>query len=68
MGEKWPIKFSLQCDFHGNCRGFFHAAKLRHGSDGFTVPPKEGMLRIFSPKKFDGQHSNHQTTEAASSI
>jgi hypothetical protein len=21
---------------------------------GFTSPPKEGMLRIFSPKKFDG--------------
>ena len=23
-----------------------HAADLRHGTDGFTSPPKEGMLRI----------------------
>jgi hypothetical protein len=22
--------------------------------DGFTSPPKEGMLKIFSPEKFDG--------------
>ena len=29
--------------------GFLHAVKLRHGTDGFTFPPKEGMLRIFSP-------------------
>jgi hypothetical protein len=26
---------------------------LRHGTDGFTSPPKEGMLRIFSPEKSD---------------
>ena len=25
-----------------------HAANLRHGTDGFTSPPKEGVLRIFS--------------------
>ena len=24
-----------------------HAVKLRHGADGFTSPPKEGVLRIF---------------------
>ena len=24
-----------------------HAANLRHGTDGFTSPPKEGVLRIF---------------------
>ena len=28
-----------------------HAANLRHGTDGFTSPPKEGVLRIFSPLK-----------------
>jgi hypothetical protein len=54
MGEKWPIKFCLQCDFHGNCRGFLRAAKLRHGTNGFTSPPKEGMMRILSPEKSDG--------------
>ena len=32
-------------------RDLLHAAKLRHGTDGFTSPPKEGVLRIFSPLK-----------------
>ena len=32
-----------------NSRNFLHAANLRHGKDGFTSPPKEGVLRIFSP-------------------
>jgi len=31
-----------------------HAINLRHGTDGFTSPPKEGALRIFSPEKSDG--------------
>jgi len=28
-------------------RDLLHAANLRHGTDGFTSPPKEGVLRIF---------------------
>jgi hypothetical protein len=32
-------------------RDLLHAANLRHGTDGFTSPLKEGMLRIFSPLK-----------------
>ena len=32
-------------------RDLLHAANLRHGTDGFTFPPKEGVLRIFSPLK-----------------
>jgi hypothetical protein len=28
-------------------RDILHAANLRHGTDGFTSPPKEGVLRIF---------------------
>jgi len=48
-----------------NCREFYrkwrlphhfwvllHAVNLRYGTDGFTSPPKEGVLRIFSPDKF----------------
>ena len=31
-----------------------HAVNLRHGADGFTSPPKEGVLKIFSPEKSDG--------------
>jgi hypothetical protein len=32
-------------------RDLLHAVKLRHGTDGFTFPPKEGVLGIiFRPK------------------
>jgi hypothetical protein len=48
MGEKCPINLAYNRDFHGNCRVILDAANLRHGTDGFTSPPKEGMLRIFS--------------------
>ena len=34
-----------------NSRDLLHAANLRYGTDGFTSPLKEGMLRIFSPLK-----------------
>jgi hypothetical protein len=34
-------------DFHVTIRDLLHAANLRHGTDGFTSPPKEGVLRIF---------------------
>jgi len=30
-------------------RDLLHAVNLRHGTDGFTSPPKEGVLSIFSP-------------------
>ena len=36
-------KFRLPPKF----RDPLHAANLRHGTDGFTSPPKEGVLRIF---------------------
>jgi hypothetical protein len=28
-------------------RDLLHDANLRHGTDGFTSPPKEGVLKIF---------------------
>jgi hypothetical protein len=34
-------------DFHGTFSDLLQAANLRHGTDGFTSPPKEGVLRIF---------------------
>jgi hypothetical protein len=34
-----------------NSRDLLHAANLRHGTDGSTSPPKERVLRIFSPLK-----------------
>jgi len=30
-------------------RDLLHAVNLRHGTDGFTSLPKEGVLEIFSP-------------------
>jgi hypothetical protein len=34
--------------------GSFTCRKARHGTDGFTFPLKEGVLRIFLPEKSDG--------------
>jgi hypothetical protein len=36
-------------NFHVAFRNLLHAVNLRHGTDGFTTPPKEGVLRTFSP-------------------
>ena len=44
--ERCPVilpKFRLPHKF----RDLLHAANLRHGTDGFTSPPKEGVLWIF---------------------
>ena len=44
--ERCPLilpKFRLPCKF----RDLLHAANLRHGTDGFTSPPKEGVLGDF---------------------
>ena len=44
--ERYPVvilpKFRLPRKF----RDLLHAANLRHGTDGFTSPPKEGVLRL----------------------
>ena len=37
------LKFRLPRKF----RDLLHAANLRHGTDHFTSPPKEGVLRTF---------------------
>ena len=38
-----------------SARIFLHVAKLAHGTDSFTSPPKEGILRIFqTPEKSNG--------------
>jgi hypothetical protein len=47
MGEKWPVKCSQTIRLPRNRRVLLHAANLRHGTDGFTSPAKEGMLGIF---------------------
>jgi hypothetical protein len=45
--------FAESGDFHVTF-GSFRCRKTRHGTDGFTSPPKEGVLRIFLPEKSYG--------------
>jgi hypothetical protein len=40
-------EFSSQVVINCKCEVLLHAAKLGHGTDYLTSPPKEGMLRIF---------------------
>jgi hypothetical protein len=47
MFRQMSSRIRLPC----NSRDLLHAGNLRHGTDGFTSPPKEGVLRIFSPLK-----------------
>jgi hypothetical protein len=42
-------EYFLDADVHVTFRDLLHAVKLRHATDDFTSPPKEGVLRIFSP-------------------
>jgi hypothetical protein len=52
MGEKWP-RVLPKVATSTSIWVLLHAENLRHGTDGFTSPPKEGVLRIFSPEKSD---------------
>jgi hypothetical protein len=53
MGEKWPRNFAESAN-STPLLGSFTCRKARHGTDGFTSLPKEGVLRIFLPEKSDG--------------
>ena len=48
MADEFCLKMP---DFHVTFRDLLHAVNLRHGTNGFTSLPKEGVLRIFSPWK-----------------
>jgi len=48
VGEKFP-GILPKCRLTVTLRDLLHAVKLRHGTDGFTSSPKEGVLRIYSP-------------------
>ena len=50
-GREMFQKISSRIRLPRNSRDLLHAANLRHGADGFTSPPKEGVLKIFSPLK-----------------
>jgi hypothetical protein len=71
MGEEMAESIlRTTCDLHGKCTDLLHAVKLRHGTDGFTSSPKEGMLWIFmSPEKIQrlqpGLNSRTRVLEAS---
>ena len=44
MADEFCLKMP---DFHVTFRKLLHAVNLRHGTDGFTSPPKGGVLRTF---------------------
>jgi hypothetical protein len=45
-GREMSGKFCLNADLHVTFKDLLHAVKLRYRTDGFTSPPKEGVLRI----------------------
>jgi hypothetical protein len=53
MGEKWP-RILPKVATSTSLLGSFTCRKAGHGTDGFNSPPKEGVLRIFSPEKSGG--------------
>jgi len=42
-------EFCLNAVLHVTCMHLLHAVKLRSGTNGFTFPTKEGVLRAFPP-------------------
>jgi hypothetical protein len=50
MAESMLLKVATSTSLLGS----FTCRKARHGTDGFTSPLKEGVLRIFLPEKSDG--------------
>jgi hypothetical protein len=50
-GREMLRQISSRIRLPRNSRDLLHASNLRHGTDGFTSPPKEGVLRIFSSLK-----------------
>ena len=51
VGEKRPMNSAWNARLPRSIQESFTCVNLRHGTDGFTSPPKEGVLRIFSPWK-----------------
>jgi hypothetical protein len=52
--ETWLLNFADEASVHAH-RVLYHAVNLQHGTDGFTSPPKEGVLRILPPSIVLGQ-------------
>jgi hypothetical protein len=53
LDEKWPVNLACDSNFHVNCRVILHAANLRHGTDGFTSPPKEALVEFLGSSSLE---------------
>ena len=51
MADEFCLKMPY---FHVTFMDLLHAVNPRHGTNGFTSLPKEGVLRFFHPEKSDG--------------
>jgi hypothetical protein len=47
--DRWILPTGITSSIHAR-RVLLHAVNLRHGTDGFTSPPKEVVPRIFIPR------------------
>ena len=45
-GEKWPVNFACDFDFHVN-PGFFDMPQICDMGDGFTSPPRKAYIYIY---------------------
>ena len=68
-GGRWNCgreKVCLNAEFRLTFRDILHAVKLRHGTDGFISPPKEGVQMIFfrpkNPTASAGCEGQHTTS------
>jgi hypothetical protein len=58
-GRKMFRQISSSIRLQRNSRDLLHVANLRHGTDGFTSPPKEGVLRNFFGLKTPTASAGH---------
>jgi hypothetical protein len=65
--DRWILPTGTTSSIHAR-KVFLHAVNVRHGTDGFTSPQKEVVLRIFIILKYpspsvgiepSGEHANH---------
>src|SRR5215469_13805036 len=68
MGEKYGREFCLNFRFPRNIQGSFTCRKVRHGTDGFTSPPKEDVLRIFFRPKNPTASAGFEPTNLGSTL
>jgi hypothetical protein len=67
MDNNMAAQFCLQSIFFHARKVLLHAVNLRHGTDGFTSPPKEVVLRIFITLKNPSSSAGFEPANLGSS-